>query len=86
MCMCIFSASFSPSTSLLLSKPSLLKMKQFLKQAVVFHTFSPFCVLKDLDPSISIFWDKSSKLCQFGSQCVEVSVSMKCIFSLIACI
>lgn len=77
---------FSPFALLLLSKSLPLKMKQSLKQAVVFHAFYPFCLLKDLDPSISIFWDNSSKLCQFGSQCVEISVSTKCRFFLIACI
>ena len=41
---------------------SLLLYKQLLKQAVVFHAFYPFCLLKDLDLSISVFWDKSSKL------------------------
>lgn len=49
-------------------------MKEFLNQAVVFHAFYPFCLFKDLDPFISIFQDKSSKLCQFSSQCVEISV------------
>lgn len=49
-------------------------MKEFLKQAVVFHAFYPFWLLKDLDPFIFTFQDNSSKLCQFSSQCVEISV------------